>query len=467
MNVRTRLAVWQAGVLAALLLVFGLSLYGALYYHLNAEVDDALVSWTDQVAKSARGLGQSEPGRAGHTLLRPDTLDSFTLVLNSSGRAKMASDFEAREVLPGLRAFLKSFPAADGRYTVDLSGRRYRIFVQQVAATDATAKTIAISGRSLAHVRSTLANLGFFLGLAWLIAVIACAVISWVFVEGTLRPINRMTRDSLVIAESGELRRRIRELRSDDEFGQLSKALNQMLASLEKSYLTQKRFLADASHELRTPLTSITANIDYLKKARGLPASENDAVMRDIATEVNRMSSLVNQLLLLARSGAAPLAATEWVDLAEIVMEVSSGLRWREPGKRLRTQVTGPAALPGNSESLRQLVIILLDNAFKYVSQDNGEVQVRVVRQMGRVILTVIDNGPGVPAEEIGHVFETFYRASNVRNLASGSGLGLSIARSIVANHGGEIALENVLPGGLAVTVSFHQEQQCRQMTTL
>lgn len=470
MNVRTRLAVWQAGVLAALLLVFGLSLYGALYYHLNAEVDDALISWTDRAAKSARGVADSpakaKPGRAGHTLPRPDPLDSFTMVLDSFGRATLASDFEAREVLPGLREFLKSFPAAEGRYTVNLSGLRYRIFVMRVSASDAGVGTVAISGRSLAHVRSTLANLGIFLGLAWLIAVIACAVISWVFVEGTLRPINRMTRDSLVIAESGELRRRIRELRSDDEFGQLSKALNQMLASLEKSYQTQKRFLADASHELRTPLTSITANIDYLKKARGLTAFESDTVMKDIATEVNRMSRLVNQLLLLARSGAAPLAATEPVDLAQIVMEVSSRLHWHESGKHLRTEVTGPASLVGNAESLRQLVIILLDNAFKYAPPD-GEVQVLVARRAGRVILTVMDNGPGIPPQEIDHVFETFYRASNVRNLASGSGLGLSIARSIVANHGGEIALTNVSPKGLMVWVSFQEGPQFRQVARL
>lgn len=162
----------------------------------------------------------------------------------------------------------------------------------------------------------------------------------------------------------------------------------------------------------------------------------------------------------MPRSGAAPLAATEPVDLAQIVMEVSSGLHWHESDKHLRTEVTGPASLVGNAESLRQLVIILLDNAFKYAPPD-GEVQVLVARRAGRVILTVMDNGPGIPPQEIDHVFETFYRASNVRNLASGSGLGLSIARSIVANHGGEIALTNVSPKGLMVSVSFQEGPQC------
>ena len=217
------------------------------------------------------------------------------------------------------------------------------------------------------------------------------------------------------------------------------------LVPIRDSLRRQREFAADASHELRTPLTVIRGNVQLLEREGGLPATSREA-LTDIDAEVTRMTSLVEQLLLLARtdSDAVELDLSS-CDLADEATDAISGFAplAAERGVHLALDVS-PAPLRGDALRLRQLCAILVDNAVQHAPAD-GHVTVSVASAAGRASLTVDDDGPGIRPEDLPRVFDRFWRASDAPE--GGAGLGLAIAAWIVDRHGGRIrALER--PGG-------------------
>ena len=217
------------------------------------------------------------------------------------------------------------------------------------------------------------------------------------------------------------------------------------LVPIRDSLRRQRDFAADASHELRTPLTVIRGNVQLLEREDSLPATSREA-LTDIDAEVTRMSSLVDQLLLLARtdSDAVELDISS-CDLADEATDAISGFAplAAERGVHLALDVS-PAPLRGDALRLRQLCAILVDNAVQHAPAD-GHVTVSVTSAAGRASLTVDDDGPGIRPEDLPRVFDRFWRASDAPE--GGAGLGLAIAAWIVDRHGGRIrALER--PGG-------------------
>ena len=217
------------------------------------------------------------------------------------------------------------------------------------------------------------------------------------------------------------------------------------LVPIRESLRRQRDFAADASHELRTPLTVIRGNVQVLERDGGIPATSREA-LADIDAEVTRMTSLVEQLLLLARtdSDAAELELSP-CDLADEAADAISGFAplAQERNVRLALDVS-PAPLRGDALRLRQLCAILVDNAVRHAPAD-GTVTVTVGSTAGRATMTVDDDGPGIRPEDMPRVFDRFWRASDAP--AGGTGLGLAIAAWIVDRHGGRIrALDR--PGG-------------------
>lgn len=459
-NIRKRLVVWHTGILAVLLLAFTAGLYLFLKYHLNAEVDGFLVSWTTHAGELLDGDGRflAEPmkGQPSHLMARMNMNDSFVLVFDANYTSKRG--VLSRRSIQTLKGLIHAKPLrAGGRFsTMRLDSQIYRIYITAIPGAGGSGNHLLVLGRSLIHVQNTLSGLKNFLAIAWGLAVFACTFISWNFVGRTLQPVNRMTRDSLRIAASGELGRRVEYIAGHDEFGELAKALNRMLASLETAAASQKRFLADASHELRTPLTSIMANLDFLARAADAPQSEQSAALQDSVRETKRMATLIHELLALSRAEATP--ATRFIPINLVEMMQRIGAHYSQT-PQIQVKVQGPLYIEGDPEKLRQMVVILLDNAFKYAGKSGAvELQLRKETNGGvsaAAVLEVTDQGPGIPEAEIPRVFERFYRASNVKDAAPGSGLGLSIARTIVRDHGGDIELRNHLPHGLKVTVSL------------
>lgn len=228
--------------------------------------------------------------------------------------------------------------------------------------------------------------------------------------------------------------------------------IRESLANQRAALRRQREFAADASHELRTPLTVIRSSIDDLLRHRSEPVEQVGTALEDIEDEVQHMTSIVEDLLLLARSdsGAVELERVP-LDLGDIAADGASALSKPATNRGVRVEVDPePAIIPGDPARLRQLVMILVDNAIRH-SPTAGRVGVQVRRDGGGAALVVDDDGPGIRPEDLPHLFERFYRAPGAPG--GGTGLGLAIASWIVSRHGGRIEVANRAEGGARFAV--------------
>jgi signal transduction histidine kinase len=228
--------------------------------------------------------------------------------------------------------------------------------------------------------------------------------------------------------------------------------IRQSLTNQRAALRRQREFAADASHELRTPLTVIRSSVDYLLRHKAEPVAEVGTALEDIDDEVTHMTSIVEDLLLLARSdsGAVELDRVP-LDLGDVAADGASALSKPATDRGVRVEVDPqPAVISGDPARLRQLVMILIDNAIRY-SPTDGRVAVQVRADGGGAALVVEDDGPGIRPEDLPHVFERFYRAQGAPG--GGTGLGLAIAAWIVNRHGGRIEVANRTEGGARFVV--------------
>jgi signal transduction histidine kinase len=260
------------------------------------------------------------------------------------------------------------------------------------------------------------------------------------------------------IGRTQDLSRRLPEGALDDEVGRLQRSFNQMLRQLEDAYhrlqsalVAQRRFVADASHELRTPLTTIRGNVGLLLKRDDITSEDRVAALNDIAGESERMSRMVQDLLTLARADAGYHLEKAPIDLLPIVQEVSRQAQTLQPSRRIELLDGVPSPLLGNADAIKQLLWILIDNAFKH-THDGGRIQVRLDNGQRAARLVVLDDGPGIPQEDLERVFERFFQSDASRS-GEGTGLGLAIARWIAKEHGGQVSAANNPQGGASFTV--------------
>jgi signal transduction histidine kinase len=228
------------------------------------------------------------------------------------------------------------------------------------------------------------------------------------------------------------------------------------LRPIQTAMDAQRTFVADASHELRTPLSLIRANAEIMKRdASGAGDSE---ALDDIIKETDHLSYLVGQMLTLARADVkeAPFARED-LDLSALAGDVVREVRVLGDQKHLTItcENTAGVRVRGDAQRLRELLLILLDNAYKY-TDEGGSVTVRVVREDSAARLSVADSGRGIPAADQPHIFDRFYRVDKARSRElGGTGLGLAIARWITEAHGGTITLVSEPGRGTTVTVEL------------
>ena len=391
---RIRLTAWYVGVLGFFLLALGVAVFQLEEHQLRTNVDHGLKVTAGRVQVQVDKVGVSDAAGTYYGA-------SYTISLSDGSGAPIVNNGEPPANRPAVLAAIHN--GSDLR-TIERKGVTQRIYSVRLQHTDFVVQI----ARSLEPEEDALHGLlrNMLLGAAACLAV--AAVGGW-FVAG--------------------------------------KSLEPVAAAFQR----QQNFIADASHELRTPLAVIRANAEFLQQEQ--PGSEEAA---EILAETDRLASLVDALLALAR-GQGGATAEASVDLGELVTASAQALQPLAGERKVALDIAVAPGMDvrGNPDQLRQLIVILVDNALRY-TPEGGQVTVDARRIDGSAVVAVSDTGIGIDPDALEHVFERFYRADEARTRAfGGSGLGLSIAEQLVTGHGGRISAESAPGRGSTFTVSL------------
>ena len=333
---------------------------------------------------------------------------------------------------------LPSVPAARVRREGEIvreqtiAGARYRVLAAPFRGG------VVQVARPLAGLERELGRLRFVLLLVSVGGAFGAALLGALVARAAVAPLRRLLATTDRIIETGDLSERTGQS-GRDEVGHLASRFDTMLATLDAALRSQRQLVADASHELRTPLASLRANIELLIDPGAVADEERDELVRDVRDELEAVTSLVSELLELARGEEVDVAPTEF-RLDETVRSAVKRMQRRAPQARFDVRAE-PSVVRGVPERVERAVANLLDNARKW-SPDGEAIDVTV--RDGTVEVT--DRGPGIAPEDRDRVFDRFYRAPNARRMP-GAGLGLAIVKQIVDAHGGQVSIEEA-PGG-------------------
>jgi len=284
--------------------------------------------------------------------------------------------------------------------------------------------------------------------------------LGYVLADTSLRPLEGMVDELEAVTDGTSLHRRVAVPVSADELARLAATMNRMLARLEQSFVSLRRFTADASHELKTPLMVLRAGAERAMTNPGTPTEALQA-LEEVLQEIHRMSDLVDDLLTLARADEGGVTlAREPTDLRELINEAAetAGILGEEPGIGVRSEVPAtPVELGVDRSRIRQLLLNLVTNAIKY-TPPGGRVSLGLVDQGDTVAIVVGDDGIGIPAADLPHIFDRFYRVDTARSRTGarpGVGLGLAITKWIAEAHGGTIGVQSRPGRGTVFTVTL------------
>jgi two-component system OmpR family sensor kinase len=337
----------------------------------------------------------------------------------------------------------------------------YRVigYPVNIVSTNFLVPGVAVVAIPLTSMNATLHQLILVDLIVGGLLLVLLGLLGYFVVRVGLRPLGDIEETAGAIA-AGDLSRRVDRVEPTTEVGRLGASLNVMLETIEYSFNEQlasenrlRQFLADASHELRTPVTSIRGYAELFRRGAAERPDDLATAMRRIEDESIRMGTLVDDLLLLARLDQGRALEAVPVDLAVIAADGASDAEVLAPDREVVLQVAGPLIVLGDEPRLRQVVGNLLQNALRHTPA-GSKVTVTAGRRGTDVYLSVADEGPGIAAEHLSHLFERFYRADPSRTrMSGGAGLGLAIVASIVDSLGGTATVTSEAGHGATFTV--------------
>ncbi len=490
---RLRLVVWYGALLTVALAVFAVLVLLLATTALNQSVESSVrVEQRLAALEVNRELSSTSPYWPAHPSLK--TIDRYLQpgilieIVDAQGMVRYTSTGDLANRIPVSTQTLHAILTGQSSiwYSATAEGMHAQVEAVPVYAPHAPAGSgvtgtptagsvigTLLVAKSLDNVDSTLFLLQLLLLLSGIATLIAALVGGWIIAATVLRPLAEIAKTARSVAAAtargtrvGNLSLRVKAPGKGDEMGQVVDTFNEMLSNLESATLIQRRFVADASHELRAPLTTIQGNLAFLRRRlNDLPPGERLALLSDAHTETLRLARLVEELLLLARADAnveMPFVGTEEmsagtpphqpspVELDRVVLQLVRQLRGQLglEGATLMLEIAHiePLRVRGDEETLRRVILILLDNALKYTSimTETGaaHVIISLERAEGEAVLHVRDTGIGIEPADLPHIFERFYRADRAR-ARPGTGLGLSIASALVEQLGGRITVQS------------------------
>jgi len=455
MSVRTQLTIWYSVVLALALALFGAGVYAIVSFTLIQQVDASLKESAAAIASRSSGGVQD-----GERIIRLPELDVFSSVFVE------AIGVDGKILASSMNSFNQHLdPAAFTEISQNPIQQQQPLFsiAHHQNAPAIRVYTYPLVGQSSGQLFGYLqiatsledvsrATRGLLISLivVGLVGLLVSSVAGAALARRAMRPVEQITQAALEIYRTEDLDRRV-TVQSNDEVARLASAFNEMLDRLSGLFKMQQRLVADVSHEMRTPLTVIRGNVDLLR----MGCADTDS-LDAIAGESERMARMVSNLLLLSQADAGTLPMQfQPTDLSPLVNDVArSGAIVADGKLRVQSEVSGELMVNGDADRIKQVLLNLVDNAIKH-TPDGGTVKITgASADAGLVLLSVSDTGAGIPAEDLPHVFERFYRVDKSRSREhGGAGLGLAIAKSIIEAHGGDIEVQSAAGIGTTFTV--------------
>ncbi|MBQ4426039.1 MAG: HAMP domain-containing histidine kinase [Firmicutes bacterium] len=370
----------------------------------------------------------------------------FAALYDGEGTLLYGEDPLARQT--GTRSFRNT-----GIWYAESGGETYILYdrsIRQDQIGDLWLRGMVSETKSLAPLASITRLSLILLPILILLAVLALYLVT----DRMLKPLKDVETAAGDIARGDKLDRRIEGIRTEDEVGQLAATFNQMMEKLEASFEREKQFTSDASHELRTPTSVILAQTEYtLEKERS--AEEYREALEVVHKQGERMSALIRDMLDYSRMDLSaeryPLTP---LNLSELVRETADALApVGDSPLQYRVELEENVQIKGNENLLSRLLQNLISNAYRY-GDPEGKIRICLERKESGVILSVEDDGPGIPREEQEKIFERFYRSDSSRN-AQGTGLGLALVKKIAQIHGAEVWLESEEDRGSRFIILF------------
>ncbi len=444
---RWRLAAVSAGLTLVILMLFGAVVGGVATQRIRDDFNSEVRGAAQILSSKLRVIYPffSEP-----QVQTTPQLQSFVLPDDASARI-----FDVEKQLRGRAGSANLGPLEEG----STSYNGYRVVTERIIDERGQVTGYVQYGRSTDHVESTIDRLWLFIAAGVLAGTLLASLAGLAIAGRAMRPIASLTATAREIATTRDPSRHMPEPEVEDEVGELTLTLEEMLRSLdaaraerEGAMQKQREFVADASHELRTPLTSVLANLELLQASLGGPGQAEDREIVDSALRSSkRMSRLVADLLLLARADAGRMDAHRRCDLAEVAGDAAAEAAPVMGERTLTIDNERPLRVEGSPDELHRMVLNLLDNATRH-TPEGAMIELSLREEGGDAVVEVGDDGPGIPPQMREQIFDRFVRGSGPADTAggTGTGLGLAIVSAVARSHGGSVeAAESNLGGAL------------------
>ena len=468
MSIRLRLTLLYSAILALTLIAFSGMVYGIQF---RSTLNDQRQSLALMAKRSVEFLERDDyqfdgsppfpfpPDRDGEPNRRFGIASTYFQYLNLAGEVEFRSENLGEIILPLSSHGAQALEQGESWVEIEtVEGERLLIHSEPVVI-DGQVNAVQIA-RSLSNQEQHLSRLRRNLLIGGGVATIAAFGIGWLLSGVVLRPIHRITQTAQTIGAERDLSRRVQYTGPNDAIGRLATTLNGMLTELQAAYQQQQQFVADVSHELRTPLTTLRGNLALLRRQPSISTEDREDILGDMADESDRLIRLVNDLLALARAESGQPLRSDSVCIRPLVEEVCRQAKLLDPERTITCIDLPDVAVVGDQDALKQVLLILMDNALKHTSGALGVSATIANSEDNRsptdlnVAISIRDSGPGISSEVLTHVFERFYRGEDVHN-TSGLGLGLPIAKALIETQNGTIAIESQVHQGSVVTLTL------------
>lgn len=444
MSIRTRLMATTGAIVLVIVGVLSIGIYSTFSRQLVRQVDKSLDDRVVMIADSLRRESSRQTiGRQRNPLneaLLPTRFDTVTQVVDTRGEVVLALGEVELPINTETIEIANDPTRGISRSTVTIAGDKYRMLT--VPLLGGGALQLAKNINDLQRAQRAMRGWQYALGP---LGIIFAGLAGWWVARRTARPIQQLANAAEDIARTQDLSTTL-NIHGDREIDQLANSFNSMLAALRNSSEQQKQLVQDASHELRTPLTSLRANAELLQR-NNLDDATKQAVLRDIAAEIDELTDLSSELAALA-SDQRLVEELQDIHLREACDDIAARAS-RRTGREVVVTSNNPASVKVRPSQFDRAVGNLVDNALKFCpTPDRIEIQIDGVR------VSVIDHGPGISDSDKPLVFDRFYRATATRALP-GSGLGLAIVKQFADDHGATIQVSDTAGGGATVSITF------------